>query len=112
MCADLRFSLDPVGIQPILTEELTVVLQLSPEVSCVLPQLQQHKQVQALFHTGREAAASHWDKHQMYREGCWSTWFPDCSQKVVKYEPAQQSALRASNMASTLLRHGPLPPES
>lgn len=39
--SDLCLSLYSVGVQSILIEQLTVVLQVSPKLNCILPQLKQ-----------------------------------------------------------------------
>lgn len=41
VCADLCLSLYSVRIQSILIEQLLVVLQVTPKVHCILPQLKQ-----------------------------------------------------------------------
>lgn len=41
MCADLCFSLHSVGVESLLVEKLTIVLQVSPTVDGILPHLKQ-----------------------------------------------------------------------
>lgn len=43
MCADLCLSLYSVRVQSILIEQLTIVLQVTPKVNCILPQLKQKR---------------------------------------------------------------------
>lgn len=45
-CADLCLSLHSVRVQTILVEELTVIMQVSPEVKCIHPQLGQENSVE------------------------------------------------------------------